>query len=233
MGRTVVVGAGGALLLPPRERALMAALALRSPAVVSADELVWMVWAGGPPVTARKSLQNHMVRVRGAGGGALVVTSDAGYHLGPGVVTDVEEAETLLGDARAARGDQRWARRLELVEACSQLRRGRPYADLPDTVEVVGERGRLDELLCQVDEDVTETLLVMGRPLEAVARLERLVTEEPYRERRWEQLLAGRFLIGKSADRSAGGRHGRRHTRRGRLDGERADDAARDAGLGR
>jgi DNA-binding SARP family transcriptional activator len=200
LGRTEVMNREADVAIPvalrPRERSLIAALTLHSRSAMTADELIWILWGANAPATARKSLQNHVARIRSAGGSGMVVTAGARYQFGPGVVTDVDRAEMLVRQARDAQHEHQWEQRLELGETCMQLRRGPPYIDLPDTVEVIGERSRLEELLCQVDEDVTETLLMMGRHQEAIFRLERSVSEEPYRERRWEQLLVARFLIG-------------------------------------
>ncbi len=200
LGRTEVVldnaENAASLLLRPRERALIAALALRRPSAVAADDLISMMWVDKAPATARQSLQNHVARVRKAGGSDLVVFADARYLLGPGVVTDIDQVESLVREGRVAERERRWEGRVQLGKDCLQLRRGEPYADLPETAEVKGERNRLQEVLSQVEENVTETLLLMGHHQEAISRLERMVSEEPFRERRWEQLLAARFLVG-------------------------------------
>jgi|GEM_PF-2233435 len=200
MGRTDVVRAGphGAdpVELRPKEGSLVAALALKSPRAMSSDDLIWTMWGERGPATARKSLTNHVARVRSAAGNDLVVTVGTRYQLGPAVATDVARLQELRDHADRALVEGDWQARLAAAEAASALRRGPPYADLPDIPEVVGERNRIEELVSQLEEDVTETWLLMGRYHEAAALLERSTRHEPYRERRWEQLLVARFLAG-------------------------------------
>ncbi len=193
-------GLDGLSVLRPRERSVVAALTLRSPSPVAADELIGLVWAGQAPVTARKSLRNHVMRARVAVDNGLVVSRGDGYQLGPRVMTDVRQLQSLVRQARTAGAERRWPDRLELVEAASRLWRGRPYDDLGDAPDVEGERARLTELMSQVEDDLTETLLLLGRPQEAVARLKGLLSMDPYRERRWDQLLAAHFLAGNRRD---------------------------------
>src|SRR3954471_15590918 len=47
-----------------KERLLLAVLAAGAPGVVSTDSLTETLWDGDPPVSARKSLQAHVVRLR-------------------------------------------------------------------------------------------------------------------------------------------------------------------------
>jgi DNA-binding SARP family transcriptional activator len=49
-----------------KERLLLALLVAYAPGVVSTDRILNMLWDGAPPVTARKSLQAHVVRLRSA-----------------------------------------------------------------------------------------------------------------------------------------------------------------------
>ena len=56
-GRMLELGGG-------RQRALLALLALQLNEVVSSDRLVDVLWAGRPPATANKALQNLVVQLR-------------------------------------------------------------------------------------------------------------------------------------------------------------------------
>ena len=47
-----------------KERLLLAVLAREAPGVVSTDRLTEALWNGNPPVSAPKSLQAHLVRLR-------------------------------------------------------------------------------------------------------------------------------------------------------------------------
>ena len=178
-GRPTEEGLDGLSVLRPRERSVVAALTLRSPSPVAADELIGLVWAGQAPVTARKSLRNHVMRARVAVDNGLVVSRGDGYQLGPRVMTDVRQLQSLVRQGRTAGAERRWPDRLELVEAASRLWRGRPYDDLGDAPDVEGERARLTELMSQVEDDLTETLLLLGRPQRGGCPLERAAVDGP------------------------------------------------------
>src|SRR5215207_9713166 len=72
-----------------KERLLLAVLTAGSPGVVSTDRIVETLWNGDRPVTARKSLQVHLVHLRSAlepdrppgSTGRYVVRRGSGYAL--------------------------------------------------------------------------------------------------------------------------------------------------------
>ncbi len=101
-----VVDVGGSLLvadgdgvpapLRPKERTLVAAIALAHPETSSVADLTELVWTD-PPATARKSIHNHIARVRRCAGG-LVETSDDGYRLGDSVRVVAPTSDDVFRD---------------------------------------------------------------------------------------------------------------------------------------
>jgi DNA-binding winged helix-turn-helix (wHTH) protein len=98
-----------------KERLLLAALAAGSPGVVSTDSLAETLWDGAPPVSARKSLQAHVVRLRSSlepdrpkgSTGRYVVRRGTGYALSAdrGVIDAVHMGELAArGHAELASG---------------------------------------------------------------------------------------------------------------------------------
>src|SRR5262245_60192958 len=75
-GRTLPLG-------PPKQRAVLAMLALRPGHTVSVDELAEGLWGEQPPVSAAKMLQLYISHLRRAidGNGAAIVTHGRGYAL--------------------------------------------------------------------------------------------------------------------------------------------------------
>ena len=69
----------------PRQRAVLARLALVAGQVVTIDRLIDDVWAGEPPATATNTVQSYVSLLRRALGGADFVRRD-----GPGYVLDVD-----------------------------------------------------------------------------------------------------------------------------------------------
>jgi DNA-binding SARP family transcriptional activator len=74
-----VVEADGAL--SPRDRAFLAALAVRRGHVTSTDALADAVWAERPPSTWPKQVQACVGRLRKVLGSAAIETTAAGYVL--------------------------------------------------------------------------------------------------------------------------------------------------------
>ena len=168
----------------PRQRALVAALALAGRRGAEIDELVDGVWSGRPPNSARSSLQNQMTRLRRAHGDDLIVCETARYRLGR--PTDVERFEDTLARVRSAPVTPATITSLADVLA---LWRGQPYADLADCHAAEVERARLVQA-----RDRAANLLATGRILTGdyapcIAELRVEVEDDPFRDRAWELLF--------------------------------------------
>ena len=77
--------------------------------------------------------------------------------------------------------------------------RGEPLTDL-GTDDAAAERTRLTELHLTAREHLATARLRAGRPDAAVADLERLVAEQPLRERVWARLVEALYASGRQAD---------------------------------
>jgi DNA-binding SARP family transcriptional activator/WD40 repeat protein len=198
-----------------KERLLLAVLAARAPHVVSTDFLAETLWDGLPPISARKSLQTHVMRLRSTlepdrpkdSTGRYVVRRGAGYAL----TIDRGSIDALqIGDL-AARGHARLASG-QPAEAESQLRaavdlwHGEPYADWPDAPFAKTERRRLTEVRAGAVAGLLEAQLQLGRHADVLPDLERLVAEDPLRENWWRLLMFALYRAGRQADALAAGR---------------------------
>src|SRR4051795_7241757 len=118
LGPLEVLGDDGVPVAVPgaKERLLLAVLAAAAPGVVSADRIVESLWNGDPPVSARKSLQAHVVRLRSAlepdrpkgSTGRYVVRRGPGYALAVdrGSIDALDSGDlSARGRARLAAGD--------------------------------------------------------------------------------------------------------------------------------
>src|SRR5215218_8538640 len=85
----------------PRERGVLAAIALAGEIGVDQDRLVDLVWGPRAPRTAHRTLQAYLSRLRGVLGEGRLVTA-AGRHRLSGVEVDLWEFERLLTAARRA-----------------------------------------------------------------------------------------------------------------------------------
>ncbi len=87
---------GTAVPLRPKERAVVAALALRHPDVVTVDQLIGLVWTDGPPASAQQSIHNHLARLRRVADG-LIATERTGYRFGADVAIEIASDTPLSG----------------------------------------------------------------------------------------------------------------------------------------
>lgn len=88
VGPTAVTVGDDEIVLRPRERAVVSAIAFDHPRRVSADRIVELMWGDHPPPTARKAVHNHVARLRRQVPD-LVDGGAGGYALGSSIVLDV------------------------------------------------------------------------------------------------------------------------------------------------
>ena len=191
LGPTMLDG----LTLTGSQRVVMAALALHRHRDLDVDALVDHVWPDDPPRTARASLHNQISRIRSRFGDDVIATGTGGYRLA--VVTDVEtierQASPLLHES--CHPDQEPA----LREALAHWR-GRAYEDLVHDVVAESVRVRVEELRLRIEERLAECRVESGDPDLVVGDLEAMVEAEPFRERRWELLIATLARAGRRSE---------------------------------
>jgi DNA-binding SARP family transcriptional activator len=187
----------------PKPRALLALLLLNANEVVSSDRLIDELWGGKPPATAATALHVHVSQLRKAlkAGGERLATRGAGYviTLAPDQL-DLRRFERLAGQGERAltRGDP--ASAATSLEAALDLWRGPPLADLSYEPFAQSPILRLEELRLSVLEAHGDAQLALGHHTALVPKLETLVTEHPFRERLWGQLMIALYRSGRQAD---------------------------------
>jgi DNA-binding SARP family transcriptional activator len=154
----------------PRPRAVLARLILADGEAVTTDMLVDDVWAGRPPPSATKTLQKYVSELRKVIGRSVLRTVGSGYTIEIG------------GDELDASRFERLLEKGEFERALS-LWRGDVLGDLPDAGFAGPERARLNELRLVALEGKLRGDVTRGRHAEVVAELDRVVAEQPLRER--------------------------------------------------
>ena len=186
-----------------KQRRLCAALALRAPEAVSADELVETLWGDEPPAGAAQALQKQISRLRrrlGEGGSLL-------RHRPPGYALDIDPQaidfrrfEELLRSARVALGrDDPEGAAAELQMALA-LWRGEALADYRFDEFAQREIARLEELRLEAVEERLAAELAGGAAEDLVGELQALVVEHPLRERLRGQLMVALYRAGRQAE---------------------------------
>lgn len=185
--------------LRPFERRVLAAIALDAPHPVTTSRLESLLWAE-PPATARKALQTHVARIRRATSEGLIATTDDGYRLGPDVLLDRAAFEAAVGTSSSPARQVDVAERHRVLVRALDRWRGLPYGELDDGEDVHTIREQLSEQRRVAEERLAECRLLLGELDDAVVALERLVAEEPYRERRWWLLMLALYRAGRRRD---------------------------------
>ncbi len=207
LGPVEVSSAGVLLRLGgPRQRAVLAALALHSAQTVSAAQLIDDLWGDRPPASAKPTLETYVSRLRqvlGAAGadGVSLVTRPPGYLLQ--VVPDqldicqFRDLAARGGDA-LARGDA--ADAVGLLSSALGLWRGPALADIRDAPFAAVAAQHLEEERLTAREKLVEAKLGLGLHREVVPELEALVAGSPYRERFHAQLMLALYRSGRQAE---------------------------------
>jgi DNA-binding SARP family transcriptional activator/tetratricopeptide (TPR) repeat protein len=192
----------------PKQRVILAALALRAGQVASYDELAEIVWDGTPPAGARVAIRNYVKRLRqilGPYAGRRIVTRDPGYAL----EAEPDEVDVLRFTALCGRGGEAVRRDApaagepgawELLGEAIGLWRGSPLVDVPSNVLITAEVPRLDALRMQAQEWRMDAGLARGLHAELVGELTQLAQDHPWRERFHAQLMLALYRCGRQAE---------------------------------
>jgi DNA-binding SARP family transcriptional activator/tetratricopeptide (TPR) repeat protein len=197
-----------------KQRAVLAALLLDAGRVVSAEDLAELLWGPEPPMSARKTVQNYVKRLRqvlGDGARDLIRSHPGGYSiaLSPGEL-DVSQFETLAAAAAAATRNRAWDEAVRHAVAALGLWRGEPLADAGAAELAAREGPRLTELRVQVLEARLEAELRLGDPAGVITELRRLTTAHPFREHLHALLMLALYECGRQREALAAYQDARR-----------------------
>lgn len=184
----------------PRQRCVLAVLALEPNRVIPVERLIDAIWDTEAPPAAKTSIQAYISRLRRAFapvGSVSLTTRTGGYRLdiAPEAV-DLYQFRALAAEARAsadpATADGLFRRALDLWRggALSDVR----TSWLADRVCAGLDQERLD-----AQEDHVDCRLAIGRHAQAVSALRNLVAEHPSREKLTGQLMLALYRSGEKA----------------------------------
>jgi DNA-binding SARP family transcriptional activator/tetratricopeptide (TPR) repeat protein len=197
---TAQAGARPVDLGPPRQRCVLAALAVDAGQLVPVDRLVDRVWGADTPRRGRATLHSHISRLRGAFAGTLTIARRSdGYALEVGqeeLAVDLLRFRALREQAECAGDD---ARTVALLTEAVALWRGEPLTGLSGEW-VEAERDRWQQELWAAEQDLVDAQLRTGQGEELVARLRARGTRHPLDERVAGQYMLALHRAGRSAD---------------------------------
>ncbi len=193
-----------------KQRALLALLLLDPGRAVSTDRLIEELWRETPPSGAERALRVSVSRLRTSLGEDRLIARPPGYVLEVEADRlDVGRFERLLGEGREALARGAAGLAAKRLGAGLALWRGPALADVADRGVLALEARRLDELRLVCIEERIEAELSLGRHAALVPELERLVGEEPLRERLWRQLVLALYRSEREAEALAAYRRAR------------------------
>ena len=187
----------------PLQRTLLAMLAVNAGMLVSTDSLIAGLWDAVPPPSARHALHVHVssLRHRLAVDPSPLQARPSGYVLAlhPGQL-DTERFESLAATGRAELASNHPERAVEQLQAALEIWRGPVLADVPADRIASAEAARLEEARRATEEALLDAELATGHSDSAATMAETLVASEPFRERRWAQLILALYRCGRQAD---------------------------------
>lgn len=173
----------------PKERQLLAVLAIHKNTIVSNDRLIEALWPEDQPKKPLTSLRAYVSNLRrtfekiGAAGEVLT-TETGGYSLRiDPTQLDSHRFEATLAHVQSSDEETSATRRAEELDRAMALVRGNPLADMTFCDFAHVEIRRLDELVVAAEELRAELAIDSGHAAEWLPRIGALVTEHPLRER--------------------------------------------------
>ncbi len=186
-----------------RQRSVLAILLLQRDRAISTELLADRLWPDDQPLSAIKTVQVYVSRLRHALGpeASRLTSTSSGYRL---TVADdefdVARFERGLRQAREALASGTTDAARATLEAALAEWSGTALGDLADEQFARLEADRLEELRLQAIEELYEMRIGAGSGREAIAELRRLVADEPGRERLWRLLMFALYADGRQAE---------------------------------
>jgi WD40 repeat protein/DNA-binding SARP family transcriptional activator len=187
--------------LGPRDRVVLAALALQPGEAVSAERLADALWGERPPPSWPKVIQGCVVRLRKSLGAGAIATTRQGYQLDlPGDEVDAQRFVRLVGRGRELLALGEPERAAHVVGEALALWRGPALAELEDWGPGRLEAERLEELRRDAEELRVDAVLRAGRHRELLVETQAMVAAAPLRERRWALLALAQYQTGRQGE---------------------------------
>jgi DNA-binding SARP family transcriptional activator/predicted ATPase len=188
-----------------KERVILARLLIDPGRAVPADALLDAAWEGVPHEVAARSLGVRVANLRSflepdrdrGAPSSLLVRDGPGYRLA--VAPEQIDAQRFERQVRAA-GTLRGEAALQAFDAALALWRGTPFGDLSTAEFAQVEVRRLEDVRSQAEEGRARALLELGRPLEAIPVLRRLVAADPTREELVRTLMLALYAGGRQVE---------------------------------
>jgi WD40 repeat protein/DNA-binding SARP family transcriptional activator len=187
--------------LAPRDRVVLAALAVHPGEVVSAERLADALWGARPPASWNKVVPGCVMRLRRVLGAEAIETSGHGYRLVvPADEIDAQRFQRLVGRGRQLLTLGEAERAAHQLGEALALWRGRALIELAEWEPGRIEASRLEELRLDAEEARIDACLQSGQHREVLGEAQTRVAEAPLRERRWALLALAQYQAGRQGE---------------------------------
>ncbi|MHA0286237.1 BTAD domain-containing putative transcriptional regulator [Mycobacterium sp. C3-094] len=194
---------------PPKQRVVLAMLALAAGRVVSVDRLVDAVWGEDIPASATASLQAYVSNLRRALRGASAETQMASpiVRRPPGYVLDVDpnsiDLTVFTGAcqrAGAAIEAEDWEAAAVAADSALSLIRGGLLDDMADAPWLRDDAARFTEMRIECVANKVVALLALGKVAAAVSEAAALRTLDPFADRGCRLQMLALYRAGRTAE---------------------------------
>lgn len=186
---------------PPKQRCVLAVLALEVNRVVPVETIIDRVWDDSPPAAARSLVQTYVARLRRvlAGSGVTLAYRSGGYVLGMELaLVDLHRFRSVFARSAAmVPGDVECA--LAGMRGALGLWRGSPLSDL-DGDWARRMRGALREQQLAARRQLLDAHLAAGWDQQALAQIDELLAAHPLDEKLIGQRMLALHRIGRQAE---------------------------------
>ena len=192
---------GDSAALAPRDRVVLAVLAIHPGQVVNAERLADALWGEHPPASWNKVVPGCILRLRRQLGTEAIETTPYGYRLTIAAdQVDVQRFERLLERGRELLSLGEPERAEHTLDEALDLWRGLPLIDLDGWEPARIEAERLTELRLSTQECQLDAALRAGRHQEVLAQAQSAVAQAPLREHRWGLLALAQYRSGRQGE---------------------------------
>lgn len=184
----------------PRQRGLLAWLALVHPRPSTVESIVAALWGVAAPASAHNAIQVYVSGLRKAlrsHGVDVERVGDAYALRGQDLVVDTTAFDDAVSQGRTALRTGQVAEAAALLERAEAQWIGSPLAGLGDLSFISAARETLIRTHAESVLDLARAYLRLDRPADAVAASGRLVAAHPYDEAGWVVLATGHYRAGR------------------------------------
>lgn len=185
----------------PKQRLVLAVLAVEAGHVVSIDRIVDLVWGDDAPRDPTTSLQAYVSNLRRVLGADAIVTQAPGYRLAVGAdAVDLSRVDAAIDAALAAQRGGDLEHALALLDEALATSARPPLPECADRPFGVALTARWAARRGVALESMAEAQLALGRHVEVAATLPAHLAEHPHRERLHAHLALALYRCGRQVD---------------------------------